>query len=61
MVALCVRVLKHETVKKVTLVDIDEEVIKASKTFFPAVSCALDDTMRGDKANGCPFVRKGTF
>jgi len=36
-------VLKHETVKKVTLVDIDEEVIKASKTFFPAISCALDD------------------
>ena len=33
MVALCV-VLKHETVKKVTLVGIDEEVIKASKTFF---------------------------
>jgi len=36
-------VLKHDTVESVTLVDIDEEVIRASKTFFPTVSCALED------------------
>ncbi|WP_286974679.1 polyamine aminopropyltransferase [Acetomicrobium sp. UBA5826] len=35
--------IKHESVKKVTLVDIDEDVINTSRTFFPNVSCALED------------------
>jgi spermidine synthase len=36
-------ILRHETVRKAVLVDIDEEVIKASREFFPSVSCSLDD------------------
>ena len=31
-------VLKHNTVKEVTMVDIDEEVIRVSKTFMPQLS-----------------------
>ncbi len=36
-------VLKHETVKRCVLVDIDKEVIEVSKKYFPTVACALDD------------------
>ncbi|MFP4481276.1 MAG: polyamine aminopropyltransferase [Thermovirgaceae bacterium] len=36
-------ILRHDTVRKAVLVDIDEEVIKASREFFPGVSCGLDD------------------
>lgn len=35
--------LRHESVRRAVLVDIDEEVIRASREFFPGVSCALDD------------------
>jgi spermidine synthase len=35
--------LKHDRVKEVTLVDIDKEVVKASRDFFPDVSCSMDD------------------
>ena len=35
--------LKHDRVAEVTLVDIDKEVVKASRDFFPTVSCAMDD------------------
>ena len=34
--------VRHEALEKVTLVDIDEEVIRASRRFFPSISCALD-------------------
>lgn len=36
-------VLKHDCVKKLYFIEIDEEVIKVSKTFFPSVSSAIDD------------------
>ncbi len=36
-------VVKHPDVEQVVLVDIDAEVTKASRDFFPSVSCALDD------------------
>jgi len=32
----------YEVLEKVTLVDIDEQVIEASRKFFPSISCALD-------------------
>ncbi len=35
--------LKHSTVKKITLVDIDKKVIEISKKYFPQVSCRLND------------------
>ncbi len=37
-------VLKHKTVEKVVLCEIDEMVIDVSKKFLPTVSCALDDS-----------------
>ncbi|MCX7827703.1 MAG: polyamine aminopropyltransferase [Thermanaerothrix sp.] len=36
-------VLRHDSVKEAYLVDIDEEVIRAAKDFFPSLSCAMDD------------------
>ncbi|MEN2993968.1 MAG: polyamine aminopropyltransferase [Thermodesulfovibrio sp.] len=36
-------VLKHDCVKKLYFVEIDEEVINVSKRFFPSVSSAIDD------------------
>jgi len=36
-------VLKHRSVQQVTLVDIDEEVIKASKLFLPTISSGLSN------------------
>ena len=35
-------VVRHEIVERVVLCEIDEEVIQASREFFPTVSCALD-------------------
>jgi len=35
--------VKHPTVEEVVLVDIDQEVIKASKQFFPSLSVGLED------------------
>jgi len=35
-------VIKHDSVERVTLVDIDEAVIETSRAYFPSVSCALD-------------------
>lgn len=34
--------VRYDILEKVTLVDIDEKVIEASRRFFPSVSCALD-------------------
>ncbi|MCS7214743.1 MAG: polyamine aminopropyltransferase [Thermodesulfovibrio sp.] len=36
-------VLKHDCVKKLYFIEIDEEVINVSKKFFPSVSSAIDD------------------
>ncbi len=36
-------VLKHKSVKRAVLVDIDKEVIEVSKKFFPTLSCSFDD------------------
>lgn len=36
-------VLKHKTVKKVVLCEIDGMVIDACKEFLPTISCGLDD------------------
>ncbi|KAL7422547.1 saccharopine dehydrogenase (NADP+, L-glutamate-forming) [Cryptotrichosporon argae] len=36
-------VLKHDTVKKVTLVDIDEAVIRVSKLYLPTLSACYED------------------
>ncbi len=36
-------ILKHKDVEKVTLVEIDEAVVEASKAHLPYVSCAFDD------------------
>lgn len=36
-------VLKHETIKKVVLVEIDEAVVDVCRRFLPSVSQALDD------------------
>lgn len=36
-------VLKHDSVEKLYFIEIDEEVIKVSKQFFPSVSCSIDD------------------
>ncbi len=37
-------VLKHKTVNKAVLVDIDKEVIETSKRFFPSLSSGFDDS-----------------
>ncbi len=36
-------ILKHKTVEKVTLVEIDGKVIESAKEFLPEISCGLDD------------------
>lgn len=36
-------ILKHDRVEEVTLVEIDERVIAASRRFFPAISAGLDN------------------
>jgi len=36
-------VLKHKTVKKITLCEIDAMVIEASKKYLPTIACGLDD------------------
>jgi len=36
-------VLKHKTVEKVTLVEIDRGVVEAAKKYLPEISCGLDD------------------
>jgi len=51
-------VLKHDTVEKLYLVEIDEEVINVSKKFFPTVACDIDDSRVEIKCmNGAEFVK----
>lgn len=52
-------VLKHKTVEKVYLVEIDEEVINVSKRFFPAIACSIDDPRVEVKImDGAEFIIK---
>ena len=43
-------VLRHKNVERATLIDIDEEVINASKRFLPTISAALEDPRADVKA-----------
>ncbi len=55
-------VLKHETVKRVYFIEIDEEVIETSKKFFPEVASGIGDSRVEIKCmDGAEFVknRKG--
>jgi len=55
-------VLRHKTVEKVYLVEIDEEVIDISKRFFPTVSCGIDDPRVEIRImDGADFMRKARF
>ncbi|MFO7722295.1 MAG: polyamine aminopropyltransferase [Bacteroidales bacterium] len=36
-------ILKHKSVEKVTMVEIDEAVVEASRVFLPSISCAFKD------------------
>ena len=52
-------VLKHKTVEKVYFVEIDEEVIRISKKFFPALSSGIDDSKVELKImDGADFIKK---
>ena len=42
--AIMREVLKHECVKKCTLIDIDERVIECSKKYLPFASCSFSDS-----------------
>ena len=51
-------VLKHNSVKNVTLVDIDEQVISASREFFPEMTAGFDDSrVTVQIQDGVEFVR----
>lgn len=52
-------VLKHETVEKVYLVELDEEVISISRRFFPNVSSKVDDPRVEVRImDGADFMKK---
>lgn len=52
-------VLRHRTVEKLFFVEIDEEVIKVSKEFFPSVSSGMGDPRVELKVmDGAEFVSK---
>jgi spermidine synthase len=51
-------VLKHECVEKLWFVEIDEEVIKTSKEFFPNVACSVDDPrVETRNMDGAEFIK----
>lgn len=51
-------VLKHDTVKKVFFIEIDEEVINVSKKFFPIVASHVNDSRVDIKCmDGAEFVK----
>ncbi len=51
--------LKYSEVKKVTMVEIDEEVVNVSKKFLPSISCALSDPRLDIKfEDGVNFVKE---
>lgn len=52
-------VLKHKSVEKVYFIEIDEEVIKVSKKFFPKVACGINDRRVEIKCmDGAEFVKR---
>jgi spermidine synthase len=52
-------VLKHKNIEKVYFIEIDEEVIKVSKKFFPSVSSGIDDTrVEINIIDGADFMKK---
>jgi len=52
-------VLKHKTIEKVFFIEIDEDVIKVSREFFPSVSSGVDDPRVEIKVmDGADFVAK---
>jgi spermidine synthase len=52
-------VLRHKTVEKVFFIEIDEEVIKVSRQFFPSVSSGVDDPRVEIKVmDGADFIAK---
>jgi len=52
-------VLKHGSVKKLYFIEIDEEVIKVSKEFFPSVSSAIDDSRVEIRCmDGAEFIKE---
>lgn len=51
-------ILKHKTIEKAVLVEIDEKVITASKKFLPEISCSLDDAKVQIKVtDGIKYIR----
>ncbi|MCD4656094.1 MAG: polyamine aminopropyltransferase [Planctomycetes bacterium] len=52
-------VLKHNSVKNIVLVEIDEEVINASRKFFPEMTSGFDDSrVTVQIQNGVNFVKE---
>lgn len=52
-------VLKHDSVRKVYFIEIDEEVINVSKKFFPEVACGVDDEKVEIKCmDGAEFIKE---
>lgn len=55
-------VLKHPTVEKVYLVEIDAEVVEVCRRFFPSVACGLDDPrVEIRPMDGAKFVADADF
>lgn len=52
-------VLKYDSVEKVTMVEIDEAVIRASKEFLPSIACAFENKkLNLIVGDGIDFVQK---
>ena len=52
-------IVKHDTVEKAVLVEIDAEVIEASRRYLPEISCGLDDERVEDLvADGIEHIRQ---
>jgi len=52
-------VLKHSTVEKLYFVEIDQEVVKISKQFFPAIACGIDNPKVELKVmDGADFIKQ---
>ncbi len=57
--AIMREVLKHECVKKCTLIDIDERVIACSKEFMPFAGCSFSDSRTDVKCmDAMKFIRE---
>jgi spermidine synthase len=54
-------VIKHETVRNVQLVELDEKVIEISKRYFPSLSTGFSDArVKVEEMDGSHFVRDTT-